>query len=221
MIALVTAALRSGDTDASIDKENLTIRASEVKQYASEMERGVRFIVQNGASEDDIRFAHPDANADYGTITNTAQFQLFNREGGGVAYRQPPKGIQTAAGGQWEFYGHTHAPYMGSNGAPKADLIAVLPNVTKAFCEKINEMDGFQTTTQPADPGGFGDNCVKSTDSMRFDDTTQYDDPPNEMDQTTFLDAATGAEKPAPEACVTCTSAGSTTYNFYHVLYSR
>ena len=41
LIGLVAVALRGGNEGANIDKETLTIRASEVKQYASELERGV------------------------------------------------------------------------------------------------------------------------------------------------------------------------------------
>lgn len=217
LIGLVTAAIRSSGTDgANIDSETLLIRATEIKQYAQELERGVTYIMQNGASESDIRFAHPDANSDYGDINDTTSFQVFHRNGGGASYRTPANGVQVAVE-SWEFYGNTHAPYIGSNASPQADLIAVLPNVTAAMCDKINEMNGFDTSTQPIDTG-VGNNCVKSSDSARFDDTTQFAAIPNEMDDSTFLDSTTGAEKPAPQACVLCDDG---TRNLYHVLYAR
>lgn len=217
LIALVTAAIRSGGTDsANIDSETLVIRATEVKQYAQELERAVQYIIQNGASEADIRFAHPDAHSDYGDINTNTRYQVFHRNGGGASYRVPDDAILASAA-NWEFYGHSHAPFIGSNGAPEADLIAVLPNVAAAFCAKINEMNGFDPTTQPVDTGA-GSNCVKSDDSTRFDDSTQYSVTPNEMDQSTFLDAETGNEKQAPQACVLCDDG---TYNVYHVLYAR
>lgn len=218
LIGLVTAAIRStGGEGANIDKETLIIRSSEIKQYAQELERGVRYIIQNGASEEDIRFAHPDANADYGDINTDTKYQLFHRAGGGASYRMPAGDIQVGGVQAWEFYGHTHAPYIGSNTSPAADLIAVLPDITKQLCDKLNEMNGFDITTQPTDTGA-GDGCVKSSDAQRFDDTNQYSAVPNTMDQATFLDRNTGNEKEAPEACVLCDNG---TYNFYHVLYAR
>lgn len=218
LIGLVTVAIRSTGSDgANIDKETLIIRASEIKQYAQELERGVRYIIQNGASEEDIRFAHPDANADYGDINTNSKYQLFHRTGGGATYRLPATGIQIGGLQGWEFYGHSHAPYIGSNNSPAADLIAVLPDVTKQLCEKINEMNGFDAGTQPVDTGA-GNGCVKSSDAQRFDDANQYSAIPNEMDETTFIDRNSGNEKEAPEACVLCDDG---TYNVYHVLYAR
>ena len=217
LIGLVTAAIRSTGDGADIDNETILIRATEIKQYAQELERATRYIIQNGASEEDIRFAHPDAHADYGDINTNSEFQVFHRTGGGAAYRAPANGVQVGGTQNWEFYGHTHAPYIGSNGSPQADIIAVLPDITAAICAKINEMNGFDLSTAPADTGA-GDNCVKSSNAMRFDDANQYSVTPNEMDQTTFIDPDTGNERQAPEACVICDDG---TYNFYHVLYAR
>ncbi len=217
LIGLVTAAIRSTGGSADIDNETLLIRATEIKQYSQELEAAVRYIIQNGASEEDIRFSHPDAHADYGDINTSSDFQVFHRNGGGASYRLPANGIQVSGVQSWEFYGHSHAPYIGSNGSPQADLIAVLPDITAALCNKLNEMDGFDTATQPEDTGA-GDNCVKSGDATRFDDGTQYSVTPNEMDQTTFIDPETGNERQAAEACVLCDNG---TLNFYHVLYAR
>lgn len=217
LIGLVTAAIRSGGTEgANIDSETLLIKATEIKQYAQELERGVTYIIQNGASEEDIRFAHPDANAEYGDINTNTQFQVFHRNGGGARFRTADNKVQVAPA-NWEFYGNTHAPYIGSNATPAADLIAVLPNVTAGFCRQINKLNGFDLATQPADTGA-GNNCVKAGDTMRFDDGTQYATAPNTMDASTFLDSQTGNEKQAPQACVKCDDG---TFNFYHVLYAR
>ena len=87
-------------------------------------------IFQNDFSENDIRFSHPDAHTDYGLITDTPARQVFSREGGGASYRAAPSGIND--GSAWEFYGGTHMPDVGSD---RAELIAVLPNLTQEFCE--------------------------------------------------------------------------------------
>ncbi len=221
LIGLLTAAVLSSSRPegTNIDKETLIFRASEIQRYASELERGVLFIIrQNGKSESDIRFAHPDAHADYGDLSadGDPSDQIFHRLGGAAAYRDPPADIND--GSAWEFYGGTHLPDAGS---ARADLIAVLPNVTQAFCDKINTVNG-QTTNQPDDTGAAAavgndpGSCLHIGALGRFDDAQQfYDSPstPNTVDEASF------SKKPALQACVYCTLGSS--YHFYHVILAR
>jgi hypothetical protein len=184
--------------------------------------------MRDGISESDIRFAHYDAHADYGDITvadGTHGFknQVFHPDGGAAEYRAPPNGIND--GSAWEFYAGTQIPGIGT--VTRGDLVAVLPNVTEDFCNKINIING-QTGT-PADTGTTAasgsdpGNCVNVGALGRFDAGQQYYDDPdlNTMDETTFVqDANTSAVRPTPQACVVC-SVGTTTRNFYHVLLAR
>ncbi|MCB1556099.1 MAG: hypothetical protein KDJ15_02175 [Alphaproteobacteria bacterium] len=203
LIGAVTAAIRSGGGEgANIDKETLLIRASEVRQYANELERAVAFVMQNEISEVDIRFAHPDAPADYGTITVNPGNQVFGRDGGGASYRAPPADINDGSG--WEFYAQTHLPQVGS---ARAELIAVLPNVTQAFCDQINAMNGL--SGQPLDSG----TCLNSGAAGRFDNATQYNDT-----TTNTTTEASFSQKPALEGCVQC---DDNSLHFYHVLRAR
>lgn len=226
LLGFLTAAIMgSSNTEtANIDDETLIIRASEVQRYASELERAVMFIMQNGKSESDIRFAHPDAHSEYGDLSGDADpsDQVFHRLGGGAAYRAPPEDIND--GSAWEFYGSTHPPGVGSN---KPDLIAVLPNVTQQFCDKINSLNGQSGT--PSDTGGSaasgndaGD-CVYGGALARFDDARQFYDPPNTnntMNEATFeQDPEVTAVRTAPQACVICELDGKN--HFYHVLMAR
>lgn len=200
---LVVAMQSTSQTgNENIDKETLAIRASSVKQYAGELENAVRFVLENGASETQIRFAHPDNHSDYGTITTTPEFQVFSRDGGGATFKAPPSGIND--GSAWEFYGNTHLPDVGSG---KAELIAVLPNVTENFCALINSQNGYDPLVQPVDDTA----CLYDGATSRFDATTQFADTPNTTDESTF------SVKPAVEACVKC----GASYHFYHVLMSR
>lgn len=220
LIGLVTAALRhSGLDNATIDDEQLVVNASRVRQYASELERAVTFIMNNGASEVDIRFAHPDAPSDYGNdFTVNAAFQVFSPEGGGADYRRRPSGISDAGhdADPWEFYGSTHMPDVGDNtgGSERPELMAVLPHVSEGFCKKINEMNGYApAATPPADTGGSQTDCIHSGSTMRFSAVQQYDDStPNVTDASTFT------IKPALQGCVSCTAGG---YHFFHVLKAR
>lgn len=207
LIGLVTAALRQGsDGDANIDSESLTVNATRVKQYAGELEHAVVMILGNGVSEADIRFAHPDAPSDYGTYTVDPERQVFNPKGGGAEYRAAPPGVNDGSG--WEFYGHTALPGVGGD---RADLVAVLPNVTQAFCDKINQMDGYNAT--PDDDGGAQTNCVHGGAALRFDTANQYTDPGDTTDEASF------SVVPAMEGCALCAADGK--LHFFHVLHAR
>lgn len=214
LLGLLTIALRqSGQPGGGgIDSEKTALAATQVKSYGAELEHAVQLVLSNGISESDIRFAHPDANADYGDITIQPHRQIFDPKGGAAAYRAPPEGINDGSG--WEFYGGTHLPSVGSE---RADLIAVLPNVTQAFCEKTNALNDL--TGQPADTGGAtasgaspGD-CLSLGTQGRFDDGQQFYDPPNTTNEASF------SHKPAPEGCVQCTTDGA--HHYYHVIMAR
>lgn len=223
LLGLLTFAIQSTSRPdgANIDKEELAIRVTEVQRYASELERAVMFAMRNGISESDLRFAHPNNNSDYGDLSadTDPSDQVFHREGGGATYRDPPDDIND--GSAWEFYGGTHLPGVGSS---KADLIAVLPNVTDAFCTKINQLAG-QTGT-PTDTGtgnASGANpgdCLYLGDDGRFDGSQQFYSTVNTVDETTFeQDEEASAARTALQACVVCSRDSAN--HFYHVLLAR
>ncbi|MCK5284149.1 MAG: hypothetical protein KAJ86_01035 [Alphaproteobacteria bacterium] len=229
--ALSAAIMSSSNSETSnIDRETLAIKASEVQRYASELERAILFIMSNGFSESDIRFAHPDAHADYGDLSADGDptDQVFHRDGGGAAYREPPEDIND--GSLWEFYAGTHLPGVGSN---RAELIAVLPHVTQQFCEKINELNNQTTSPKDtganpaagADPGS----CLNIGAVGRFDAGQQYYSATiNTVDKTTFKqDQEASDAYTALQACVICSrdtnSANGLTdeFHFYHVILAR
>ncbi|MDB5491954.1 MAG: hypothetical protein JWO78_1803 [Micavibrio sp.] len=213
LIGLVTAALRSGGIEsASIDREDMTIKVSQVRQNAAEIEHAVNLVMQNGISENDISFANADAPSAYGTLNSNPKAEVFNTGGGGARYRPAPSGVNDGSG--WEFYGATALPDVGSE---KPDLVAVLPNVTKDFCAQVNRINGqFRdappaATAEPIDDG----TCVNGGSTLRFGSAVHFPSSSiNTMDESSFT------AKPAGEACVQCSS-GATTYNYYHVLMSR
>lgn len=234
LIGLLTAAVsRTNRPDgASIDREALVLRVGEVQRYASELERAVNFIMQNGFSERDLRFAHYDAHADYGDFAadTDKRDQIFAREGGGANYRTPPNGVND--GSAWEFYGGTHVPGMGRS--DRAELVAVLPHVTAEFCDRINDLNS-QSGTMLDDgnvtaSGANAGECVNVGAIGRFDNGQQFYTTINTMNETAASfehDAATSAARPAAQGCVTCSmdtnAANGTTdeRHFYHVLMTR
>jgi len=207
LIGLVTVAMRSGSDNDHIDNETLSIEASKIREYASELERGIAFIMRDGNSESEIRFASGTASV-YGDITLSSATQLYNQLGGGVEYRNVPSTISSAD--HWEFYGHTHLPDVGTS-AP--ELIAVLPHVSEAFCKKINAMNGYNTATQPTDNSGDCINAADSNAALRFTSGNLFSTG-GAIDET---DEASFTVKPAMQGCVKC----GTDFHFFHVLMAR
>jgi len=229
LIGLLTAAIQQTNNSetSNIDDENLAIRASEIQRYGGELERAVAYIMQSGKSEADLRFAHPDGITDYGDLSADADptDQVFHKSGGAANYVVPADDVLVTAGTKWEFYGGTHIPGVGSS---KPDLVAVLPNVTKQFCDKINALNGLDST-QPLDTGGSNGasgttagSCINLLATGRFANTGNsykfFDSPgftPNTMDDSSF------AKIPALQACVQCSGIAGAPYHFYHVLMAR
>ena len=173
-----------------------------MKNQANALERGVAFIMQNGASESDIRFAHANAPVDYGNDPSiNAEFQLFSKAGGGVDYLPPPPGIND--GKNWEFFANTHMPQVGT---ALPELLAVLPNMTADACTILNKQAGLTGT--PADDGGGAQTpgCVYSDASARFSSTGTYSPTAGNLTNEASFNV-----KPATQACVTC-SDGSRHY---------
>ncbi len=156
---LIVMVRGSSQPGANIDAEGLAIKVSEVQQYANELERAVGFIQQNGYSETDIRFAHPSAHADYnaaGDINDIPARQVFNKSGGGATWREPPSGVQTTLT-PWIFNANSQVRGIGTTASTNAsaDLVAILPYVTKDFCVAINKASNVNmpSGTPPADDG--------------------------------------------------------------------
>ena len=206
--ALTIAIRNTGGGADNIDREAMIIKFNQIQNHAAEFANGVKDVMASGLSEVDIRFAHPDAPIDYGTITTDPTHQVFGKSGGKATYRTPPEGIND--GSPWEFYATSAIPYVGSD---RADLIAVLPNVTEGFCQVVTSRLGFDAGTQPTDnASGASPDCVQGTSSDRFTGTFQ-DVGANSLDETSF------SQLPALQACVLCDSDSS--YHYYYVLMAR
>ncbi len=206
LLGLLTAALRqSGDQGKDLDQERLNIRAGEIQRYAAQIAQGVAVMVEGGVSEAKLKFAHPQGDDDYGDITDDPPEQVFSSKGGNVPYKLPPPGVND--GTLWQFYGTTDIPQVGSD---KADLIAVLPNVSLEFCKIVNHQLKLGDTPPVDDSTSTTPDCVASlTAGHKFSGT--YMDPPNELDPDSFT------RMPSSQACVSCGSS----YHYFYVLLSR
>ncbi len=162
LLGLLIIIVRGSSTPGGgINEETLVLKVAEVQQYGAELENAVSFILQKGISEEDIRFAHPDADPAYGVITDNPERQVFSKLGGGATYRAPPTNIQDVVT-SWNFNGSSSVRSVGNDGAP--EIVAWLPYVTKEFCFAINEAVGVQNN---------GDDPPRDNNSINI--TRHYD----------------------------------------------
>lgn len=210
LVAALTVAIRGFDSGRDdVTQEDLTIKAAEAARYGAELENAVRFVIENGASEAEMRFSPPsNPPAEYGAIATTPAFQIFSHQGGNAEYRFPPAGVTTASSsGIWEFFGTTAIPDVGSD---EAELVAVIPHVTAGFCAAVNRAVGL--IGQPDDSvTGTTPDCVAGGSSDRFGSGHTFNTSPNVMDKASF------SHTPATQGCVTCGAA----YHYYYVLLAR
>lgn len=211
LVGALTVAIRNSNNGGAdnIDKEDMVLKANQVQKYGDELASAVNILLSNGLSEADIRFAHDDAPTEYGDIDTDPDHQVFDPKGGKATYKQPPAGVND--GSPWEFFGDSRIPEVGSD---RAELIAVLPNVTEDFCKVIDSQLGFNYSVEMPtdDSNGSTPDCVMGSATDRF--TGSFSDiSPNLLKKTSF------SRLPALQACVKCDSGG--TYNYYYVLLSR
>lgn len=210
LIMLVKGSFQEG---TGIDSEKTVLKAQQVQSYASELERGVNYVLRNGVSETDIKFAVPTgftAIPIYGAYTDSEPM-VFAPKGGGVEYKMPPTGVND--GTAWRFFANTHFTDLGTDDANtrKAELIAVLPNVTDAFCSQINRnMKQSIDLTANTDPSANG--CMYNP-GFDFVGAYSYGSTANVLDDTKLTNV------PAPEACVKCASDNK--LHYYKVLLVR
>ncbi|MAZ75984.1 MAG: hypothetical protein CMH31_01630 [Micavibrio sp.] len=149
LIGLLTIMVKGSSTPGSgIDREALEIRVAEVQAYGNELERAVSYVLRNGYSETDIRFAHPNHSSAYGDITDDPARQIFAREGGGATWRDNESDIQTQDE-DWLFNGRNRVIGIGTTEASisSSELVSVLPYVTKDFCLLVNDKNNITNTS--------------------------------------------------------------------------
>lgn len=141
---VVTQTSSGGGND--VNSERATISASEILEYAKQLESGVDTIIKNGYSEGDISFAHADLTG-YGTYDASPNTEVFNPKGGGAVYRK----FLGATSSDWVFTGRNRVVNVGSLGENSnatctdgnqvscADLVAILGNISKNLCLEINK----------------------------------------------------------------------------------
>ena len=189
LLGSLTVALRSsGDMEGGIDKESASVKAQQIIRYGAEVAQAVQIILDNGASETDIRFSHPNAAPAQGDITVTPNFQVFSSQGGKALYRNfvgVTSGSLQVAGGSAR-----SLPQVGSD---KDELYLAIWPINDNICQAINTQLGLSSV--PTVDCGEGNVFSGSFTSS-----------------STILNTSAFPSLPAPEFCSVCSNLGHTVY---------
>jgi hypothetical protein len=213
----VTQSSRSGGGDAN--NETNLINSAQITQYPSSIRTAIiRMMVSNSIDPASLEFNPPSAFDDCTGASNpTPSFTqcVFHPEGGGATYVLGSADVSTGNAQQWVFNGENEVNLVGTTDdtnptASTAEIIAILPNVTRNICERINEELGIRdsggTVTVPLESG--------------IDVTTQ------KIDGVAMVDGGPGGQiggSTAPQELLNgqafgCFQQPNGTYFYYHVL---
>ena len=155
LFALLTYAVTKGgrQEQSSLTKEQAGLVAAEIVQHASDIKIAVnRIMLYSGGDDTVISFAHPSANATYGTYGTTPKNEIFNPAGGNAVWQSPPSGAND--GSAYEFMGRLKITGVGSGAAAAgAELTVNLFALTASVCEEINKTLGHTWTSIPVNAG--------------------------------------------------------------------
>jgi hypothetical protein len=143
----VTQSSRSGGGDAN--NETNLINSAQVTQYPASVRTAIiRMMVSNSIETGDLEFNPP---SDFATCTGTPPTAcVFHPQGGGATYVIPSADVlAVGATREWIFNGENEVNLVGTTGGSDAvttstaEVMAILPNVSKSICERINKELGI------------------------------------------------------------------------------
>ncbi|MCB1563527.1 MAG: hypothetical protein KDJ75_08145 [Alphaproteobacteria bacterium] len=195
----VSRGTRSESTTAMSERQ-AELLATDILDYAQRLERGVNRLRRRNVSENDISFDNSVVSGYDHTPARPDTDKLFNAAGGQVTWTSPPE--KANDGSEWVFTGRSCIPELGTGAAGcgsdgldgTEELLAVLPNLKQAVCERINTKLGVGAI--PA--------SVASYSAVKYQGTFQDG---TELSNVTGLSAA-------------CFSNGGA-YHFYYALIIR
>lgn len=136
----VTQSTRSGG--GSTEREKSILSSASMTQHPTGMRTSVIRMVLAGT---DIRQMYFNAPANF--AGTSAENLVFHPKGGGAVFQVAPSDVMAGnSQGGWFFNANFDIPQIGIDGVGGNDIIAFLPGVSTAICEKINEEFVVDTT---------------------------------------------------------------------------
>lgn len=142
----VTQSSRSGGGDAN--NETNLISSAQITQYPSSIRTAIiRMMVSSNISANTLEFNAP---SDFSACTNSNARCVFHPAGGGATYVMAPEDVVTGTTPQpWVFNGQNEVNLVGTSAgsnnetATTTEIMAILPNVETAVCNRINSELGI------------------------------------------------------------------------------
>ncbi len=208
----VTQSTRSGGGDAN--KETTLVNSSTITQYPASIKTAiVRMLVSNGVTVDQLTFDPPaDFAAELTTPVLEAQ-NVFHPSGGGANYTEAPASVMANnQPGTWRFNAQNQIANIGQNGANGNDIIAFLPGVSKAICDRIHSQLGIASIPS--------ETTIKYT--LALEKTAANPAiPATAGDEIGDAAAVSSVLNGQPQGCFQDSAGPPATYVYYHVLVER
>ncbi len=179
LAALTVTISRSSDTvEQSGDRERARIVASDMMRYAKGLEQSISQMRHRGIGENEISFENSFLSGYENARCGDTSCLLFDKEGGGQAYREPPTAWLDNAHSAKDHFGtilftsNPCIPNVGNYGEPgncavdvsTLDLLMVIPFIRESICLEINRLVGLGTggAAPPQDDSAAWDNSVNT-----------------------------------------------------------
>jgi hypothetical protein len=142
LLAALTFSVAQSDrtTLSKLTDDKLKIYAAEIIDYGDTLKKATAQLRLRGTPVSALSFAHPDADAAYGTYDDNPDDEIFNPAGGAVIYKTPNALALLVAGNVFEFYGENEVNEVGSTcgTADCVDLMVALSGLRESVCIEIN-----------------------------------------------------------------------------------
>jgi len=149
-------------TTSQMSAREADLAATEILDYAQQIERAVDRLRRRGISESEISFDSPVwGHTDY-AHGQPDSHKIFHPDGGGVSAKPTPEEWHENKTRDWFF---SSAIGIKDVGTDAAELNFLMYNVKKSICDAVNKSQGLDPETIYASPDEFS---VSSSPFFRF-----------------------------------------------------
>lgn len=155
LLAALSYAVSQGNraSISALTEDRSQLLAAQVIEFGDVLSKAVSQMRLRGTTISDLRFAHVDLNATYGTFGNDPDNEVFHPDGGGVHYHTLDADI--TANPDWVFTAENGVQEIGTTcaAASCSELLAIATGINDTICLRINELLSVSNdgTTPPAD----------------------------------------------------------------------
>ncbi len=135
-------------TGKGLIDDRAQLAASEIISYGDTVAKAAGQMRLRGIKPYQLSFAHPRAHADYGTYDTRPTAELFNPQGGGVIFHEPPILAGTGAPLTYNFVGAFAVENVGLTGctppaqqpAECSELLLTVAGLNEGVCRMLNDL---------------------------------------------------------------------------------